>query len=185
MTGRTSAARYAKALFDVVLNEKLDPEQAAADVTAFAGLVRGNPALERALTSPAVPKQRKGAVVEQLLAQAGTVQKPVARLLLLLADRDRLALLPDLADAVQRRLMDIQQVVRAEVVTAVPLPPDRARALQAGLARATGRQVRLDARVDPEIVGGAVTRIGSTVYDGSVTRQLERIRASLVTADNS
>jgi F-type H+-transporting ATPase subunit delta len=104
----------------------------------------------------------------------------VSRLLLLLADRDRLVLVPDLADAYRSRLMDHQLVVRAEVTTAVPLPEDRAASLRQGLAHVTGRQVQLDIRVDPSIVGGAVARIGSTVYDGSVTTQLEKMKQQLV-----
>ena len=79
--------------------------------------------------------------------------------------------------------MDHQQVVRAEVTTAVALPPDRVAALQQGLAAATGRQVQLEVRVDPSIVGGAVARIGSTVYDGSVTTQLEKLKQRLIEAE--
>jgi F-type H+-transporting ATPase subunit delta len=78
--------------------------------------------------------------------------------------------------------MDHLKIVRAEVVTAIPLPADRISALQVGLARTTGRQVQLETRVDPSIVGGAVARIGSTVYDGSVTRQLERLKETLTSA---
>ena len=65
------------------------------------------------------------------------------------------------------------------MVTAVALPADRVTALAAGLTRATGRNVLVETRVDPGIIGGAVARIGSTVYDGSITRQLERIRETL------
>jgi F-type H+-transporting ATPase subunit delta len=100
-------------------------------------------------------------------------------LFLLLAERDRLALLPGIRDAFEARLMDYQHVVRAQVTTAAALPADQVAAIREGLKRATGRDVQLEARVDPEIIGGAVARIGSTVYDGSVTRQLERLRASL------
>jgi F-type H+-transporting ATPase subunit delta len=70
-------------------------------------------------------------------------------------------------------------VVRADVTTAVTLPADRLSALEAGLARATGRQVQLEHRVDPAILGGAVTRIGSTVYDGSLTRQLQKMQEAI------
>jgi len=70
-------------------------------------------------------------------------------------------------------------VVRAEIVTAVGLPGDRVEALQQGLANVTGRQVQLDSRVDSSIIGGAIARVGSTVYDGSVTRQLEKMKETL------
>ncbi len=101
----------------------------------------------------------------------------------MLAERDRLTLLPDLSQAFRERVMDHQHVVRAQVTTAVALPPDKVSALQQGLARATGRQVRLEASVDPSIIGGAVTRIGSTVYDGSVTTQLQKLKERLTEAE--
>jgi F-type H+-transporting ATPase subunit delta len=75
--------------------------------------------------------------------------------------------------------MDHQRVIRAEVVTAVDLPADRLAALQQSLAKATGRDVRLASRVEPDLIGGAVARIGSTVYDGSISRQLARIKEAL------
>jgi F-type H+-transporting ATPase subunit delta len=180
MTSRASGTRYARALFDVALKES-DIEQAGRDVAGFAGLVAGNEILNRVLTNPAIPAARKRAVVEQLLAKAGPVSPVVVKLLGLLADRDRLALLPDIAAAYRNRLMEHAKVVRAEVVTAVPLPADRVSALQRGLAGATGRDVQLEARVDPSIIGGAITRIGSTVYDGSITRQLEKMKDALTT----
>jgi F-type H+-transporting ATPase subunit delta len=76
--------------------------------------------------------------------------------------------------------MDYRNVVRAEVTTAAPIDPKRTEAIRSGLAKLTGRTVNLAARVDPGIIGGVVARIGSTVYDGSVTRQLERMKERLV-----
>jgi F-type H+-transporting ATPase subunit delta len=98
----------------------------------------------------------------------------------LLAERDRLVLLPDLLAAYRERLLDHQHVVRADVTTASPLSADRAQAIQSGLARVTGRTVMLSTHVDPSIIGGVVARVGSTVYDGSVTRQLEKMKERLV-----
>ena len=182
MTSRAAAARYARALFDVVQKEKLDPDRVAGELTEVGELVNGHPGLARVLTNPAVPAPRKRAVVEQLLA-LGPVTPPVARLLLMLAERDRLTLLDALIQAFRERLMEHQQIVRAEVTTAIPLPGDRVSALEQGIARATGRQVRLETRVDPAIIGGAVTRIGSTVYDGSVSMQLQKLKEQLANAE--
>ena len=178
MTSRAAANRYARALVDVALSERDDLEQIDRELTGVATLVSGNEGLHRALSHPAIPASRKRAVTEDLMARS-PVNPLLSRLLLLLADRDRLVLLPELAAAYRSRLMDHQQVVRAEVTTAMALPADRVSALQQGLATATGRQVQLDVRVDPSIVGGAVARIGSTVYDGSVTTQLQRLKAQL------
>jgi F-type H+-transporting ATPase subunit delta len=104
----------------------------------------------------------------------------VAKLLVLLADRDRLGLLPDLLDVYRERLMDYRQVVRAEVTTAVPLSQDRAAQLEQRLAELTGRRVTMTAKVDPSLIGGIVTRIGSTVYDGSVATHLETMKQRLM-----
>ena len=75
--------------------------------------------------------------------------------------------------------MDHRHVVRAEVTTATPIDAARVAAIQRSLAEVTGRTVTMATKVDPAIVGGLVARIGSTVYDGSVTRQLERMREQL------
>lgn len=178
MTNRAAAARYARALFDVVLKEA-DPERAETELASFRALVDRNDPLRRALTNPAIPPARKRGVVEALLKQGGPFTPALHKLLLLLADRDRLVLLPDLLDAYRNRLMQHLQVVSAELTTAVSLPEDRRAAIEHGLARATGRTVVLASRVDETIIGGAVTRVGSTVYDGSVVRQLERLKEQL------
>jgi F-type H+-transporting ATPase subunit delta len=182
MTSRVAATRYARALFDVALAERQDLVQIERELSGVAALVRGNDALQRALSHPAIPAARKRAVLEQLLSLSA-VHPILSRILLLLADRDRLALLAELAEAYRSRLMDHQQIVRAHVTTAVALPPDRVSALVQGLATATGREVRLQADVDPRILGGAVARVGSTVYDGSVTTQLEKLKQRLVESD--
>jgi F-type H+-transporting ATPase subunit delta len=184
VTSRGAARRYARALFDVALAEQKDLQLTFEDLRGFAGLMVENDALGRALTNPAIPKARKQAVVEQLLARADGLQPAVGKLALLLAERDRLALLPEIAHAFEQRLMDYHKIVRAQLVTATALPDDRVAAIRNGLTRATGRDVTLETRVDASIIGGAVARIGSTVFDGSVTRQLERMRDALVTADS-
>ena len=187
MTSRAAATRYARALFDVVRQEsgggEKELEKVQHDLADFAGLVVGHEELARVFSNPAVPAAKKRALVDQLLTRAPGLSRVVAKLLLLLAERDRLMLLPELSAAYRDRLMNHLQVVRAEVTTAIPLPPDRVQALQHGLARASGREVQIGTRVDPSIIGGAIARIGSTVYDGSVTTQLQRLKQKLVDAD--
>jgi F-type H+-transporting ATPase subunit delta len=182
MTSRSAATRYARALFDVALAERLDVQQVERELAEFSSAVAGHEMLSRVLSNPAVPTPRKRAVVTEVIARAGAMTPAVSKLLVLMADRDRLALLPQVVAAYRARLLEHAKVVRAEVTTAVPLPADRLSALQSGLARATGRDVRLESRVDPAIIGGAVTRIGSTVLDGSITRQLQKMKDSLTQA---
>lgn len=177
MTNRSSAARYAKALLDVSRKEG-DPQAVEREVERFVSMMRGSEPLTKVLVSPGIPVARKGALVGDLAARLG-VGPIVTKLFALLAERDRLALLPDLLDEYRRRLMDFLNVVEAEVTSAVPLPPDAATSIERAIADRTGRRVVMTSRVDREIIGGVVTRIGSTVYDGSVKRQLEKIKDAL------
>jgi F-type H+-transporting ATPase subunit delta len=177
VTNRSSAARYARALLDVSRKEG-DPQAVDRDLEAFVSLVGGNPALERALVNPAVPVQRKSALLGELLARV-EIDPVLGKLLALLAGRDRLVLLPDLLVEYRRRLMEFMNVVQAEVTSAVPLPPDAVQAIERAIAERTGRTVAMTARVDAGLIGGVVTRIGSVVYDGSVKRQLEKMKDAL------
>ncbi len=89
--------------------------------------------------------------------------------------------LDEIVSAFEQRIMDFHQVVRAEVTAAAPLAPERAQALEEAFKRITGKRVLLEVRVDPAIIGGVVAKIGSRVYDGSIARQLERVRERLRT----
>jgi F-type H+-transporting ATPase subunit delta len=177
MSTRASAARYARALFDVATKES-NPEQAEKELDAFAGLLQSHPELRRVLLNPAIPAANKRAVVEQLMARQQP-STPVRKLLLLLAERDRLELFPDMLDVYRQRLMEHMHVITAEVTTAAPLAADQAAQLQQRLARATGRTVMMTTTVNPDIIGGVVTRIGGTVYDGSIATQLAAMRQRL------
>jgi F-type H+-transporting ATPase subunit delta len=179
VTNKTAAARYARALFDVAVKEQADLAQIERDLGQFADLFTQHPQLEKVLLNPAVPVQRKRAAVVDLLGHA-KFSPIVSKLLTMLAERDRLVLLRDLLTAFSDRVMDYRNVVRAEVTTAAPIDATRTEAIRNGLAKLTGRTVNLASKVDPGIIGGVVARIGSTVYDGSVTRQLQKMKERLV-----
>lgn len=175
---RTAATRYARALLDVALKEKADLDTVDSQLGALANLFAQNDGLRKVLLNPAVPAPRKQAAVAEIVARAG-VLPIVGKMMVLLAERDRLAILPDIVDSFGQRLQDIRNVVRAEVTTAEPLTAERLQAIQNSLAAATGRTVDLVSRVDPSIVGGIVARVGSTVFDASVINHLQRIRQRL------
>jgi F-type H+-transporting ATPase subunit delta len=119
-------------------------------------------------------------VALQAVSKAMTLTTPVTKLLVLLAQTRKLNLLPDLELAYRERLLAHQNIVRAEVKSAAPLSPEKTKALEESLARVTGKKVELSVSVDPELLGGVVATIGSTVYDGSVKTQLLRMRQELV-----
>ena len=177
MTTRTSATRYARALLDVLLKEST-AEQGAQDLGTVAALLAQFPELQRAFSNPAIPAARKRALVHELLPQL-PLSAPVGKLLLMLAERDRLTLLPDLTAVYQERLEQLQQVVRAEVTTAEPLAAEHLAALQQRLASATGSTVRVTTRVDPSILGGVKVRVGSRLYDASLRSKLDQLKFAL------
>jgi F-type H+-transporting ATPase subunit delta len=179
MTNKTAATRYARAVLDVALKEQANPEQIERELADFTSLLDAQPLLKRVLLNPAVPVPRKRAATAALLERA-SVTPIVSKLLLLLAERDRLILMPDLVAAYRDRLADYRKIVRAEVTTATPLTPERVQQIQKSLADVTGRTVTLQTRVDPTIVGGLIAKVGSVVYDASVTRQLEKLKQRLV-----
>jgi F-type H+-transporting ATPase subunit delta len=183
VTSGAAAGRYARALFDVVLKEQPAAlETVQSQLQDLSSLFVGHPGLASTMGNPAVPVSKKLAVTRAVLERAGAIVSPLAKTVLMLAERDRLMLLPDILRIYGERLMDHQKIIRGEVTTAMAIAPEKLRALEQGLERATGRKVMLSAKVDPAIIGGVVTRLGSTIYDGSVTTQLEKMKQSLIEA---
>jgi len=179
VTSKAAAIRYARALFDVALKEQSSLDEIESQLAAFVDLLANYPSLEKVLLNPAVPAPRKRAAVAELVVAMGTV--PIlSKLLALLAERDRLIVLPDLLASYRERLLDYRHVVRAVVTTAFPLSSERIGQIEQRLGQVTGKSVMVSTNVDPAIIGGLVARIGGTVYDASVTRQLEKMRSRLV-----
>jgi F-type H+-transporting ATPase subunit delta len=180
MANQAIAARYAKALFEVSVKEA-DPRVVEQQLDAFAGLMTVHRDLHQVLTTPAVPVTKKQAVVKALVDR----QRPapvVARTLVLLASRDRLALLPDLLANYRERLLARDGIVKAEVTTSAPLSPARQAEIERGLAAVTGKRVTMTVRVDPSIIAGVVARVGGVVYDASVATQLRKIKTAMTDA---
>lgn len=178
MSGRQSAARYARALLDVAIAEA-DPVAIGDELRSFSALVREHAVLGDTLGNPAVPAAAKCRILDDLSARL-SLSPPLARLLQMLGTRDRLGLVADLNEVYQERLREHQRVLQAEVTTAAPLDEGHVDALRARLQAVTGQQIILTTRVDPTLIGGLVARIGSTVYDGSVSSRLSRMRGRLL-----
>ena len=179
MSLRTSANRYAKALFDVALQEKADLVQVDRDLQAVVAMLEASPDLAQASNRGTVTEEKRKSLIEAV-SKAMTLTTPVTKLLVLLAQTRKLNLLAELEKAYRERLLAHQNIVRAEVKSAAPLSPEKTRALEESLAKVTGKKVELSVSVDPELLGGVVATIGSTVYDGSVRTQLQRMRQELV-----
>ena len=179
MSVRTSANRYAKALFDVALQEKADLSKIDQDLAAFSELLDSNTELRLASERVGVPDASRKALMAAIADRLGVVDQ-VKKLVAVLTETRKLNLVSDLAEAFRERLLAHQNIVRADVTSAVTLSPDKTKALADSLSKVTGKKVELQVSVDPELLGGVVARIGSTVYDGSVKTQLQRLRQELV-----
>jgi F-type H+-transporting ATPase subunit delta len=178
MTARTAATRYARAILDVATREGADLDAIARELDDFVAFLKEQSVLERLLLNPAVPAPRKRAAMEQLTGLSkGT--PIVSKLVVMLADRDRLALLRDIAAIYHDLLAERHNVVRAEVTSAEPLSPQRMAAIEQKLAAVTGKTVAMTTTVNKDIIGGVVARVGSTVYDASIATQLKKMRDRL------
>jgi F-type H+-transporting ATPase subunit delta len=177
MGNRTMAHRYARALAEV-LPDDADLARVQGEFETFAELLRGDAEINAAFTTQALGRVHKKQLLESLARQAG-FHAGLRRLLTLLAESRRLNLWQDVQTSFNDICDERRRIVAAEVTTAVPLVAGQEEKYLKSLERMTGKQVRLQTRVDAGILGGAVTRIGSEVYDGSVRGRLERLQERL------
>ena len=170
------ASRYAQALADAVLapNSGIEGSQAAAQLRSIEQLVGAAPELKSVLLSPAVSTSKKRSVMSRFADQLG-VSRLVRNFLFIILDRRRADILDEIADAFETALDERLGFVRAEVTSAAPLSDRQEAELQEALSRVAGKQVRCDFKLNPELIGGVVARIGSKVYDGSVRTQLQSL----------
>ena len=175
MTNRAAAMRYARALLDVS-EQDADPERVERELSEFVDLMTAHAMLRSSLVNPSVPPSKKRALMGELIKRLGDLSGITRRLLMLLAERDRLTILEEILEVYRKRLADLRGIVRAKVTTVSALPDERVQAIARALEIATGKEVQVETGVDTALVGGMVTQIGSTVYDGSIARHLERLR---------
>jgi F-type H+-transporting ATPase subunit delta len=178
MTYGLFARRYAGVLFQVV-EPRGGSAKALDDLKAIAEATASSTELQQVFGNPAIPPARKRALVDAIAAAAGAGEE-VRRMLGLLADRDRLDAIGEVSAAYSDQVMQARKTLEADVVTATPLTDDRRAELARVLGRAAQCQVTIRERVDPSIIGGVVARVGSLVFDGSVQRQVERLKEQLV-----
>ena len=174
---QAAARRYARALFEVA-QAKGQVQPLRDELHALAKLLADQPELSRALLHSRLGAERRQRLVRALFSGRGS--ELLSRLLALLAERDRLSLLPELAEAYARAVNEHAGVLSAEAVSAAPLDDAQSGTLRSALKTATGREVELRARVDPALLGGLVVTVGGRTYDGSVRAQLALLRERLV-----
>jgi F-type H+-transporting ATPase subunit delta len=174
---RTIAQHYADALAEVANSQK-SAEQVRRELRDFLALLRESAQLGVLLGSPAVSRANKHAVAEALVERMGA-SRTLRNFLFVVIDQRRVGLLPEIQQAFDARLDDLEGVARADVTSARALNERERKQLRTVLERLSGRRVEANYELDPALIAGAVVRVGSTIYDGSVRTQLERLRVKL------
>ncbi len=182
MKHTAGAARYARALAEVVLTPG-----SGVEVTAVVSQLRGvedllgqSAELRHVMNSPAVASSKKRGVIAQLSGALGLAAK-VQNFLYVVIDHRRMNQLPAIREAFETAIDEAMGFVRADVTSAQSLDDPQRGSLEAELRKLTGKQVRMQFGIDESLIGGAIARIGSTVYDGSVRGQLESLGRRLTT----
>ena len=174
---RTIAQHYADALAEVAISQK-SADKVRRELRDFLALLRESAQLGVLLGSPAVSRANKHAVAQALVERMGA-SRTLRNLLFVVIDQRRMGLLPEIQQAFEARLDEMEGVARADVRSARELNERERKQLRTVLERLSGRRVEANYELDPALIAGAVVRVGSTIYDGSVRMQLERLRVKL------
>ena len=178
MSVETVARRYASALADVVVKSG-ETEIVRNELKSWEELVNSNANLQDAFANPAIAHLSKEKVLDSLLEKTKP-SKTTANFLRVLLRNSRLTELRQINEKFASVLEERSGIVAANITSARELSPAEKADLQANLAKLTGKQVNLNFDINEQLIGGVVTRIGSTVYDGSVKTQLENLKEQLI-----
>lgn len=170
---------YARAFVDVVIDRKADATRMLTELHSMEALFGESDQLRRVMDNPSIPGEQKRAVLDAVIQKIGG-SRPVRNFIAVLTDHRRLPLFSEIVKQVERELNDLLGFAEADVTSARPLGDEEKQLLEAEIARLTGKRVRARYQQDSALLGGAVVQVGSTIYDGSVNGQLQRIREQLV-----
>jgi F-type H+-transporting ATPase subunit delta len=177
MSVQTVARRYATALADVAIQQG-EAREVQPELLAWEEMLQANASLREVFANPTIALDQKQAVLNKLIEMAKP-RATTANFLKVLLQNQRLTELGEINRKFAQIMDDRGGMVAATVTTARAVPQDAQAKLHDKLATMTGMKVRIDFATDPEIIGGLVTRIGSTVYDGSVRSQLQQIKEKM------
>jgi F-type H+-transporting ATPase subunit delta len=172
------ASTYARAFADVVLSTKLDAQRATGELRQIAELLAESADLRRVWENPAIPaEQKRGLLVA--IAQRDGIEKAVRNLVAVLIDHHRVKYLSAVIQQLEKELDARLGFAEAQITSVRELADAEKRVLEAEVAKLTGKKVRAKFGQDASLLGGVVVRVGSTIYDGSVKGQLEKIREAI------
>jgi F-type H+-transporting ATPase subunit delta len=172
------ASIYARAFADVILEAHLDADRAIAELRTIAGLLGESSDLRRVWENPAIPAEQKCAVLDAIVGR-DEIAKPVRNLVAILIDHRRTHFLEPVIRQLEKELDTRLGFVEADITSSRQLDDAEKRQFETQVAGLTGKKVRARYGLDASLLGGAVLRIGSTIYDGSVKGQLEKIKEAI------
>ena len=178
MSVETVARRYAIALADVVMTTG-ETETVRRELKDWERLITDNNDLLSVFNNPAIPHTDKEKVLGTLIERSHP-SKPTSNFLRVLLRNDRLTELREINDRFAAEIEERSGEVSAEIISARDLEESERSELRSNLEKLTGRRVNINYEINRDLIGGVVTRIGSTVYDGSVKTQLENLKEQLV-----
>jgi len=172
------ASTYARAFADVVFSAHLDANRAVGGLRRIAGLLAESADLLRVWENPAVPADQKRKLLDAIVHREG-IEHHVRNLIAVLIDHRRVQFLRRIIEQLKKELDARMGFAEAHITSARELGDAEKRALEAQIEKVTGKKVHAQFGLDAALLGGAVVRVGSTIYDGSVKGQLERIREAI------
>jgi F-type H+-transporting ATPase subunit delta len=173
------SSRYARALADVIADAKLDASKAVEQLRSLVAAFQESRDLRQVWESPAIPVEQKHQVLDAIAARIGVADRTLRNFIAVLIDNNRIALLPEIVKQLDTELSSRSGGVDAEIVSARELAPEQRSSLIAQISRLTGKIVLPHYATDEKLLGGVTVRVGSTIYDGSVRGQLQRLRQQL------
>ena len=172
------ASTYARAFADVVLSTRLDANRAISGLRRIAGLLSESTQLRRVWENPAVPADQKRKLLDAIVHRE-EIEPHVRNLIAVLIDHRRVQFLDRITQQLEKELDARLGFAEAQITSARELGDAEKRALEAQIEKVTGKKIRARFGLDASLLGGALVRVGSTIYDGSVKGQLERIRVAI------
>ena len=169
---------YARAFADAVFDGHHDPDKTLREAQAVADLVAGSKELRAVWEAPSITAEQKRAVLDAIVARQG-ISRVVRNFVAVVIDHRRVHFLGPIVKQFEQELNQRLGFTEAEIISARELNQSDRGVLEARMEKLTGKKVRAHYALDESILGGAVVKIGSTIYDGSVNGQLERIRQAL------
>jgi len=169
---------YARALADVVIDRELDANRVAADLQSVSAVLEDSRELRGVWNSPSVAPPQKLKLLDAIAARTG-LSREIRNFVAILISNRRIQAFDEIAKESMAQINDRLGIADAEIVSSRDLAAEARRKLELEVAKVTGKTLRVSYSIDPKVLGGAMVKVGSTIYDGSIRGQLQRIKEQL------